>query len=84
MDFSIGGMLITDSTPRPIQSGSRDVRVSVCGWFTKVVIVDYSLMVRVFVFFCATIHIGRESQCLPYAGFFIFGLKLLIGIDIDT
>jgi hypothetical protein len=75
MDFSIGGMLITDSTPRPIQSGSRDVRVSVCGWFTKVVIVDYSLMVRVFVFLCATIHIGRESRCLPYEGSFIFGVS---------
>ena len=32
----------------------------------------------------ATIHIGRESQCLPYAGFIVSGVKLLNGIDIDT
>ena len=56
--FFIGGMLITDWAPRPSQSGSHNVRVSMCGLFTKVVIVNNSIMVRVFVFFRTTIRIG--------------------------
>ena len=32
----------------------------------------------------STIRIGLENQCLWYEGFLIPGMKLLIGIDIDT
>ena len=37
-----------------------------------------------FTFRMSANHISKDTQCLMYAGILVSGMKILIGIDIDT